>query len=221
MPSGLAQRDHAHPNTRLVAVLLAPLLAGVCLVGMLWGASTLPTTSRQMFGTVWVADVARALGYGLALLVPAGLAAHRLRGAGQRLWRGVALALAVGGGHALLAGMVLDGSGRPKPDLVAPGLGIISSLPDARYAEFHGTSMAASHLAGVVALVWSANPALIGDITRTRLILTSSARRPPGPIADPCGPPQAVGPAGAGRDNLYGYGEVDALAAVQAALALK
>jgi subtilisin family serine protease len=108
--------------------------------------------------------------------------------------------------------ITLDNSGRAKPDVVAPGVGIISSLPDARYAEFHGTSMASSHVAGVVALLWSANPLLIGDIERTKEILTETARHAPALASDPCGPSSN------GRNDLYGFGVVDALAAVQVAL---
>ena len=74
---------------------------------MLWGASNLPTTSKQLFGTVLVADLVRATVYGLVLFIPATLAVVRLRGERNRLWRGVALTFAVGGGHALLGGLVL------------------------------------------------------------------------------------------------------------------
>jgi hypothetical protein len=35
--------------------------------------------------------------------------------------------------------------------------------------------MAAPHVAGVVALMWSANPHLVGDVATTRQILRSSA----------------------------------------------
>ena len=105
-----------------------------------------------------------------------------------------------------------DNSGRTKPDLMAPGVSILSSLPDARYAAFNGTSMAAAHVAGVVALLWSANPALIGNIERTKQILTETARHSFTPASELCGPGSH------GQNNLYGYGGVDALAAVQMAL---
>jgi len=106
-----------------------------------------------------------------------------------------------------------DGSGRTKPDVVAPGVGILSSYPHG-YETNDGTSMAGPHVVGVVALMWSANPALIGDIDRTEQILIETARDDyPLPDAPVCGDPDAR------PNNTSGYGLVDAFAAVQMALA--
>jgi subtilisin family serine protease len=57
--------------------------------------------------------------------------------------------------------------------VVAPGVRINSTLPGIRYGEMDGTSMAAPHVAGVVALMLNANPNLTTN--QVRQILTSSA----------------------------------------------
>jgi subtilisin family serine protease len=108
--------------------------------------------------------------------------------------------------------VTVDGSGRVKPDIVAPGVDVNSSLPGSTYGENSGTSMAGPHVAGVVALIWSAQPKLIGDIDRTEQILTETARPVQNETED-CGD---------GTPNVVsGYGMVDAYAAVRAAQAVR
>lgn len=80
--------------------------------------------------------------------------------------------------------ITVDGSGRIKPDIAAPGVDVLSALPGGSYGRNSGTSMAGPHVVGVVALMWSANPALIGDIERTEEILRASAS-PYTPVAYP------------------------------------
>lgn len=48
--------------------------------------------------------------------------------------------------------------GRRTLDILAPGLHILSTLPDNRYGYMTGTSMAAPQVAGAAALLWSAHP---------------------------------------------------------------
>jgi subtilisin family serine protease len=91
-----------------------------------------------------------------------------------------------------------------KPDISAPGVQVISSIPGGELAAFNGTSMAAPHVAGAVALLQSADPGLKGDPFATRAVLL-------GTIED-------YGEAG--RDQRFGFGRLDAQSAGEQAVAL-
>jgi len=106
-------------------------------------------------------------------------------------------------------------AGAGKPDVVAPGVGVLSALPGGTYGEFDGTSMATPHVAGLVALIWSANPRLIGDIDTTARIVRETAKAA-APTRGSAGPADECG----GVVNIAGAGIVDALAAVRAARTL-
>ena len=102
------------------------------------------------------------------------------------------------------------GAFRPlKPNFVAPGVNVRSSVAnsDSSYANFNGTSMAAPHAAGVIALMLSDNPALTMAEIRTALYGTTeqaSLGAPPGP--DSCaGRPFDLYP-----NAIYGWGLIDA-----------
>lgn len=114
-----------------------------------------------------------------------------------------------------LGPVVVDGSRRIKPDILAPGEGIYSSYPGSGYNTLSGTSMAGPHVVGVVALMWSANPRLIGDVGLTERILSQTATAYVG-LKVRCDDEQDDPPS-----NVSGYGIVDAYAAVRAALALE
>ncbi len=104
-----------------------------------------------------------------------------------------------------------DGSGRRKPDVSAPGVGVRSSLPGGGYGSMNGTSMAGPHVAGAVALLWSAAPGLVGDVDGPESVIARTAR--PRTTSETCGDDEA----GDVPNNVYGWGIVDALAAVRAA----
>ncbi len=100
-------------------------------------------------------------------------------------------------------------SGSLRPSISAPGVAVRSSIanPANGYGSLNGTSMAAPHVAGAVALLWSAAPALVGDITQTRSILDSTAID----TSDlTCGGTAA-------DNNVYGEGRLDVLAAANLA----
>ncbi len=102
-----------------------------------------------------------------------------------------------------------------KPQVVAPGVNIRSSMNsgDSAYAGFTGTSMSAPHVSGLVALMWQAAPCLVGDYATTESLIQGTA----------ISVPYASGNGDEGPGNVpnhaTGWGEIDALAAVQAAAA--
>ena len=88
-----------------------------------------------------------------------------------------------------------------KPDISAPGVNILSSVPGG-YESWQGTSMAAPHIAGVAALMLSDNPSLtVSDIEQT---LKDTAQ----PLID--------GTYTDSPNHAYGYGLVNAYEAVSA-----
>lgn len=83
----------------------------------------------------------------------------------------------------------------PAVELSAPGVNIYSTLRGGTYGYLSGTSMAAPHVTGVAALIMSYNP-ITNVQTRIRMQTTTTDL------------------GSMGKDNLYGYGLVNALKAV-------
>lgn len=88
------------------------------------------------------------------------------------------------------------------PYVSAPGVSVRSCVPGGGYESWDGTSMAGPHVAGTIALMMEANPNL--DYETVWEILTSTCYQP----------------AGTYPNNNYGWGRINALAAVEAAMAI-
>jgi subtilisin family serine protease len=99
-----------------------------------------------------------------------------------------------------------------SPDISAPGSDVYSCIPGNSYKTMSGTSMAGPHVAGLVALIISANPALAGNMDKIVEIIEQSAVKLKS--SQDCGgfPGSDI------PNNAYGNGRIDALAAVKLAL---
>jgi hypothetical protein len=82
--------------------------------------------------------------------------------------------------------------------VAAPGAEVFLPAPDEKYQMTSGTSFAAAYVSGVAALMLERNPALRPDELRAVIIKTARDLGSPG------------------RDDLFGAGEADACAAVEA-----
>ncbi len=112
--------------------------------------------------------------------------------------RGTTIDIAAPGGD---SGADINGDGYPDGVLSTGGSATDSGI-DFAYVFLSGTSMAAPHVAGVIALMKSINP----DLTPAQLANLVQS----GSLTDDLGEP--------GRDDLYGHGLINARRAVEAAL---
>lgn len=122
-------------------------------------------------------------------------------------------------GFSSIGPVLRDGSDRFKPDLVAPGQSVQSSTAGSTssYGYLSGTSMAAPGVSGVAALMLDAAPQLSGDVALIERLLRETAQpiteeRTVGHPDDACAADASEHP-----NLLYGWGLVDALAAVEIA----
>lgn len=91
-----------------------------------------------------------------------------------------------------------DGETFLKPDVSAPGVHIVSSLPGGKYRALNGTSMACPHVAGALALAFQAHPQ------------TPVAEMEAAFIAG------SVDLGDEGRDARFGEGRIDVMGALEA-----
>ena len=87
----------------------------------------------------------------------------------------------------------------PEQELVAPGVGVLSTTPGSAYYYMDGTSMASPEVAGLVALLIAYRPTLTNQ--QVRAILSASA----------------IDMGTAGRDEYYGYGLANGFRALRLA----
>ncbi|HEY53253.1 MAG TPA: S8 family serine peptidase, partial [Caldilineae bacterium] len=94
-----------------------------------------------------------------------------------------------------------------KPNISAPGSYITSSTPNDNYGSMSGTSMAGPHVAGVAALLLSAEPSLKGQPEMAQAILERTADAM---VDNTCG-----GDADGHPNNSYGWGIANAQSAIE------
>ena len=99
-----------------------------------------------------------------------------------------------------------------KPDISAPGKNIRSSLRNGGYGSMSGTSMAAPHVSGLVALLLSARPYLAGQVEAIETRIEQNAL--PLTTLEKCGgvPGDQI------PNNTYGWGRIDALETISISL---
>ena len=147
------------------------------------GSGTLDGVAR---GITWAADNGAHI---LSLSLGAGSGAQQLQDAVNYAWtRGCLVVAAAGNGGSsspqypayytnCIAVAATDSSDRLASfsqygswvDIAAPGVGILSTIPNSRYASYDGTSMACPHVAGAAAVLWSHNPSLTNAQLRAAL----------------------------------------------------
>ena len=83
-----------------------------------------------------------------------------------------------------------------KPEVCAVGDNVVSSTPNGNYRDMSGTSMAAPHVSGLVALLRSAHPDATVDEVKLAIMNNTVDLGSPG------------------EDNDYGHGRIDAVSAL-------
>jgi subtilase family serine protease/subtilisin family serine protease len=92
--------------------------------------------------------------------------------------------------------------GSIKPDISAPGVGVLSTFPGGNYVEFDGTSMATPHVSGAVAILRAVKPTITLDEIESALVEGAVDLGPAGP------------------DNDFGAGRLDVFESVRIVLGL-
>ncbi len=210
--------DNGH-GTHVAGIAAAETDNEVGIAGMSWGAQLLPVKVLDEYGDGWYSDVIAGIVYATdsgADIINLSLGGEESSPALQDAVdyaqaRGVLLIAATGnnGGsvlypaacdHVLAVGAtdVNDlcpgfSNHGPEIDIAAPGVAIYSTWPRLDgYWHKSGTSMAAPHVAGLAALIWSIRPDATNDYVAWVIIQTAVDLGTPG------------------WDEFYGWGRIDA-----------
>lgn len=241
--SATATRDDNSHGTHVTGIIAADAGNGIGVAGVAFGAKVLPLKTLDCEGHGMLSDVAKAIADAIdsgARIINISLGSNSdsstLRSAIALAESRNVLVVAAAGN---CGGVPLDSRcdvlnqrsypaaystvlavGATEPDdtrssfstqadyvdIAAPGRRIVSTAPTygttvgtLRYAAFSGTSQATPFVSGVAALIWSKEPSLTVSQVRARLISTVQDLGMPG------------------RDDGFGAGRVNALAAVTAA----
>lgn len=183
-------------NAGAVAVLVANNVAGDPVAMASDGTASQPTVPAYMVGNATGQAIKGSNGVSTTI--------------------GVALSYFLTSNVDIMAGFSSQGPTdvdfRVKPDLVAPGVNVLSSVPGNGWAFYQGTSMATPHLAGSAAVVRSQHPSWSAAQVRSAVVNTADTgvlRK----YTDGTTVVTDVNVLGAGRENL--------LAAVNATVAIE
>jgi len=214
--------DYGH-GTHVAGIAAAATNNGIGIAGVAWGATVMPVKVLDQYGVGWYSDIAAGIVYavenGAAVInlslggapasdtLCAAVAYARAAGALVVAAAGNAGAVvfypaACAGALAVAATDQVDGhpgfsNFGPQVALAAPGVDIYSTWPwVGGYFTKSGTSMAAPHVSGVVALVWTRWPDWSADAVSRQIVGTALD------VGEP------------GWDPQTGWGRLDAAAAV-------
>jgi uncharacterized repeat protein (TIGR01451 family) len=218
--------DNGH-GTHVAGIAGAQTGNGLGIAGMAGGSRLMAVKVLNQAGLGWYFDIAQGIVYAVdngARIVNVSLGgstpSETLQAAADYAWAHGALVIASAGNDsgAVLYPAACDGTlavvtttpgdtrasfsnHGPQVDVAAPGVDIYSTWPwRERYWTLSGTSMAAPHVSGLAALVWSLAPTWAPDQVRAAILKTAVDIETPG------------------WDAYSGWGRIDADAAVRATL---
>ena len=211
--------DNGH-GTHVAGLAAAATDNGVGVAGMDWSARILPLKVLDSSGSGYDSDIASAIRYAadsgaevINLSLGSSTSSLTLQAAVTYAYgKGATIVAAAGNEGAssvsypaaykgvIAVGAVDSGGARAefsnygsKLDLVAPGVGLLSTYPNGSYQKMSGTSMASPMVAGAACLVLAALPDLAGKPDDVAARLTSTATDMGAP----------------GFDTGYGYGKLN------------